>query len=729
MALIGVIFGLAIYQNKLSKNLSNASCDSLDGLVKQQIFAFATKFDDQRRTLINYASFFATTEFEKADLVSFLNGLSDNSTFDYISYVTPDGDSIQSTGEMINISDRDYFIRALAGETVISDPVMSRSSGKSIVPFATPVVKDGQISAVIVGNYNTDYLASLIMPTFNGDGYTYITTKTGDIVAKTETDSSLSHHKNLFEALGLVKFNMYGNLDDLTTNVSETESGHFHYAFDNENRFMHYAPLGINDWYVFSVAPERVIAPQMLSIMQSTSILILCVAVIFLLALLFFFYDKSKHLKELSKIAYTDGLTGASNRKKFKLDAADILKASSASYALVYLDIDKFKVLNDTLGYPCGDKLLISIANIIRASISDHEAFGRGDSDQFFLLLEYANDAQIKERVVAITQEIQVSFKEQQDIGYNLVLCAGIYVIVDKKEQINLMSDRAKHAHQLVKGSQISNVAFYNEEIRERILREKDIENKMHDALINDEFMLYLQPKYRLDDETICGAEALVRWNVGGDAVVYPDQFIPLFEKNGFITKLDLYMLEKSCIVIKNWIDAGIMPIPISINFSRVHLKNPNFVSDIAAIVSRYKVPPKLIEVELTESTMLDNEDVLIDLLNDLHEHGFTLSMDDFGSGYSSLGLLKNLSVDTVKLDKTFFTRYLSLSRAKIVISNMIIMTKELGIFTVAEGVETQENIDLLRELGCDIVQGYYFARPMPSKELDRLVCDVSITC
>ncbi|MEG2924544.1 MAG: EAL domain-containing protein, partial [Oscillospiraceae bacterium] len=195
------------------------------------------------------------------------------------------------------------------------------------------------------------------------------------------------------------------------------------------------------------------------------------------------------------------------------------------------------------------------------------------------------------------------------------------------------------------------------------------------------------------------------------------------------VIKLDFYMLEAACRCIRNWIDTGLSPIPISVNFSRLHLQDEHFVEKLSEIVNKYAISPSLIEVELTESTVLNNEGVLIDVISQLHSYGFSLSIDDFGSGYSSLGLLKNLAVDIIKLDRTFFAQYSDLRRAKIVIHSMISMAKQLGIYTVAEGVETKENIALLDELGCDIVQGYYYARPMPSDKLQPFLskdCNVA---
>ncbi|MEG2074670.1 MAG: EAL domain-containing protein, partial [Angelakisella sp.] len=420
---------------------------------------------------------------------------------------------------------------------------------------------------------------------------------------------------------------------------------------------MCYEPVGINDWYIFSAAPEEFINPQSLEIMYRATTFMLFIALLAVTVFIYITITQKKHVRELRQIAFVDSLTGYFNKKQFKLTASELLSKSERDYAFVILDIDKFKVLNDTLGYPCGDELLRDIAAVLKERMQEGEIFGRCDSDEFYILLFYVDDAALRSRINAIMAQIEMKFNSRRTYSYRLILCAGVYVIAKPNEAINVISDRARHAHRLIKGKDESGIAFYNDEIRNNILQEKVIENRMHGALENKEFVIFLQPKYYLNSSKIYGAEALCRWQNSDGTMMYPNDFIPIFEKNGFVTKLDMYMLSMACKTIKGWIDAGITPIPISINFSRLHLKNQFFVDDIAAIVQEYNVPTHLIEIELTESTMLDNEDVLINMLTHLHEHGFTLSMDDFGSGYSSLGLLKNLPVDVIKLDRSFVGR------------------------------------------------------------------------
>ncbi len=259
-------------------------------------------------------------------------------------------------------------------------------------------------------------------------------------------------------------------------------------------------------------------------------------------------------------------------------------------------------------------------------------------------------------------------------------------------------------------------IKVISQSVREVGSEDKNISKKMEYALKNNEFKLYLQPKYNIKTSRIIGAEALVRWQEKNGNIISPCDFIPLFELNGFIEKLDFYMLESACKQIRKWLDEGEKCIPISVNFSRIHMENEKIVEQIKKVVSGYGIPRKFIEIELTESTMINNERRMVNILNSLHESGFVLSMDDFGSGYSSLGLLKNLNVDIIKMDKSFLTNNTNEEKGNIVIESVIDLAKKLNIKTVAEGVETIEQVAFLECVNCEIAQGYYYSKPVPAE-------------
>jgi len=427
------------------------------------------------------------------------------------------------------------------------------------------------------------------------------------------------------------------------------------------------------------------------------------------------------NLKKENELVYFDELTSSLNRNSFKTEAESLIKNNKKQYAFIMLDIDKFKLINDIFGYDQGDRLLKHIAYVLSRSLSQKEVYARITGDKFYLLLEYEGKEKIESRLEKITEEI-LSFKFNIDKHFNLVVCAGVFVIENTGMGIDIISDRASLASNTIKGSHTSTYLFYNEEIRNKIMKENEIENEMHEALEHRDFIVFLQPKYDFKTKRISGAEALIRWQHSKKGIVQPQQFIPIFERNGFITKIDLYVLEEMCKQQKKWAAEGRKPLVVSVNQSRLHMYNPKYVDTLMSIIDKYDINPGCIELELTESTFTHNMDVVFAINRKLHHLGFRQSMDDFGSGYSSLNMLKDVFIDTLKIDREFFNESSNTFRGKKIIKCIITMAQDLGIETVAEGVETKEQFEFLDEIGCSMAQGYFFAKPMTISEFDALL-------
>lgn len=731
LGIVMICICLATFSRKIENSIEVDMRDNITKTRDNAIYTFVNEVKrisdylvDEARVLGRMKDFTEAEVFDEINSFSQVHGLEETTllTLDGFAYLSQNKKKLPFD---VGIIDENQLVKK--GE--VTSPNMSHDSAGTHLEVSTPIFLKDKAIAILYIRYNSTMFEEVFAKNFmKEDCLIGLTTSKGVMLAGSGILSAKTTPiPNMLDFFSKANISFAeGNAQIIRSDLEALKSGFAIYSRKNVTRYISYAPVGVNDWYISAISSDGALITQTdeMNAFAFHLVVELFVIVSFIVGWVVIARarENKRHLSELSRVAYIDSLTGAANRKWFQMTASKLLLEKENQYAFVVLDIDKFKVLNDTLGYESGDRLLCIIADNLQANMELGETFGRCDSDEYYMLLKYHDNESIKQRVTTFFSEIQMVFNKQLLNNYNLVLCVGIYAVTDLELMINVIMDRAKHAHQMAKGGSSSCIAFYSEELHSRILGEKNIENMMYSALKNNNFLLFLQPKYALIDEKLCGAEALVRWDTVDSPMLFPDQFIPVFEKTGFITKLDMYMLEKSCILIKSWIEKGITPIPVSINFSRIHLMNANFVGDIAAIVKRYNVPPKFIEIELTESTMMHNEDLLIKVLSQLHEYGFALSMDDFGSGYSSLGLLKNLPVDTIKMDRTFFTEYNDLARAKTVISNMILMAKELGIFTVAEGVETKEHIELLRELGCDIVQGYYFAKPMKTPDFNKLL-------
>ncbi|EGT3891229.1 bifunctional diguanylate cyclase/phosphodiesterase [Clostridioides difficile] len=449
--------------------------------------------------------------------------------------------------------------------------------------------------------------------------------------------------------------------------------------------------------------------------------IILIMTIICIMLISYIIYDKLNFKIKLQKIAYTDNLTGANTIDKFVIDANKILcKNTQVKYALLYIDIDKFKYINDLFGYEVGNEILRNLTKIIKSNTFEEEMFARISADNFIIIMKYIEE-DITKRLKTIFEELDM-FNNNQEEKYKLVLSCGIYFILPEDRDINSIIDRANIPHKMAKGGHKSSYAFYDNKIHDQEIKEKEMENTMFSSLENKEFIIYLQPKIELNTGEIQGSEALVRWKRPDKGLIPPNEFIPFFERNGFVINLDLYVLEEVCIYLRKWIDAGINPVTVSVNVSRIHLYCNNFIETYKNIIDKYNIPAKYIELELTESIIFDNFDILIDIMNNLKKIGFLISMDDFGSGYSSLNMLKEIPMDILKLDQKFIMETYNSKRSKIIVTKVIEMAKELGMKVISEGVETEEQFELLKEVKCDMAQGYLFGKPMPIEEFEHLI-------
>lgn len=423
--------------------------------------------------------------------------------------------------------------------------------------------------------------------------------------------------------------------------------------------------------------------------------------------------------------AQVDIITSGRTREKFVSDSSRLMKKSSPErWALVVIDIDKFKYINDRLGYDEGNKMLSRVYRTMSDNMDGDEMCARISNDNFALMLHNAPDNDILNRLNNIFSEFErrnalyVKYPVVFSAGVcRLGQCEGKFGVVDT----NIAIDRCIIAKKTVKALHGNSIAFYDGKIRDAVLREKDIENVMPQALENHEFMCYIQPKYGTKSRRIEGAEALIRWNSKDYGFVYPDQFIPVAEKNGFVVELDFFILEEVCKAMRRWLDDGITPVVISVNQSRMHLNNDDYIWRLREIVDKYEIPYEYLELELTESVFTEDTDRMLKIMRKLHDIGFKISIDDFGSGYSSLNMLKDIPADVVKIDREFFNGTVNSEKGRAVISTVVDLAKNLDMDVISEGVETLEQVEFLQEIDCHLVQGYYFAKPMPMADFEKL--------
>lgn len=702
-----------LYQEKLNY-LMELSVKSSQNIKKQingdlsTIDAIATFISDDK-------------EFDVSKALSILKKEMDKESFKRMGIIMPDGTAYSTDNKIFNFSDREYFIKAMNGISNVSDRLIDKSDGKEINVYASSIYQDDNIIGVIFATKSQEQFSEAIkIESFHGEGYSYVINSDGRPVVNTDNINSIGDFENLFDVMK--EYGIYGEkFDKILKDISDGKDGDFEYVRDGIRRQLCYTKIGVNDWYIISVVPVSVISLQSNRLVKS--LIILTSFIVFVIAAVSFIMNNTlqKNNKKLEKLAFYDSVTGYSNLQKFNIDAKNIiLQNPDSCFVMIMIDINKFKVINDIYGYVEGNNVLKSIAEAINANLTKNETFCRVSSDNFNILMKYESNEEIIKRLEKIIDNVNCYFDT-----YKIEIIAGIYTVIDASLDINVLSDRANISRSIAK--KLNDGCWYHffkEENRLNILKEKEIENAMEKALYNGEFEVYLQPKYSLINEKIIGAEALVRWNRPGVGLIPPIEFIPIFERNGFIRKLDLYMFESVCKLLADWNrdSSNILAVPISVNVSRTNLSSNDLAQNLKKISQKYNINPKFLEIELTESAVFADVDNMIDIMTKIKNEGFLVSIDDFGSGYSSLSVIKNLPTDFVKIDKSFIDEVEKDERGEKIIFSIVSMIKLLGISSVAEGVETENQINLLKNAGCDIVQGFYYSKPITVLEFEKLI-------
>lgn len=416
--------------------------------------------------------------------------------------------------------------------------------------------------------------------------------------------------------------------------------------------------------------------------------------------------DKSRML-----MSERDPVTGLYTKLKFYQKVRHMLaEVVGEKFAFVRIDIDRFKMINNFYGIQEGDKVLMSIAKeLIKISaVFDYFVYARLENDVFACCLPYK-----EENIEILANDLQLNLKKVNK-DYNIKVSCGVYVINDYNMDVSEMYDRAYLAAKSCKGKFVQNIAYYDESMIEDMRQEQFVINAVNKAIEEEQFVVYLQPKINLITGKPYGAEALVRWMHPKRGMIAPAEFIPVYERNGIIGRLDQYMWRKVCALLRKWIDEGKEPDPISVNVSRVNIYNPHLVEILNKIIIEYRIPPQLLNLEITESAFMEDQSLVMRTVKRLHDLGFKIMMDDFGSGYSSLNVLKDMDVDYLKIDMKFLQEEKAFNgKGEKVLTSVVRMAKWLQLPSIVEGVETEEQVDFLKCIGCEYAQGFYYAKPM----------------
>ena len=632
------------------------------------------------------------------------------------------GNAWYTDGTTGSIADEEAYVRAAAGESGIS-----LLGGQSIL-YAQPMVFDGQVRGILAGIRDKENMQRLVqLDSFDGQGLSCLIDTAGNVIISPTKLESYLVLDDLFvegEDPELVR-----DIERMQRDLRENRSGTIFFTTPTSDRVvMCYTPLASYDWVLLTLTDAGILSAEVDRYNLRNGVITAATIVLFLATIVIILYIQRSGSRQLLHVAYVDPITGGMNNPRFQMECRSLVqKAPAGSYTLVSLNLRNFKLVNENFGITMGNKTLRHILNTLEKDIAENELAARGESDNFYLCLYENKPDDVRRRLEEMEKDIN-AFNIGSDRPYHLSLTQGAYIISDPDLDVTVMQDRANTARKSGVAGQGCN--FYSAEDTERLRREKELTDLMEGSLKNGDFKVYLQPKVRLCDGKTAGAEALVRWQHPQRGTIFPSDFIPLFERSGAIKQVDFCIFEQVCALQRRWADEGRSVIPISINLSRQHFQVPDFLQRFKEISDRYSIPPGWIELELTESIFFTDGDINLvkDLIGEMHRMGFACSLDDFGSGYSSLGLLKEFDVDAIKLDRSFFVS-LPQRRAEDVVEAITGLAQKLHVQTVAEGIETDVQLEVLRRAGCDLVQGYYFSKPLPVADFEiwRAARDASV--
>lgn len=406
-----------------------------------------------------------------------------------------------------------------------------------------------------------------------------------------------------------------------------------------------------------------------------------------------------------------DSLTGLYTRQAFFHHAERILKSNLENdYDLIAIDLENYKLTNSQYGERKSDEFLSYFGEQVNA-LFPNGMTGRFGGDLFIVMIKSEDEVEGEQIDAAIRKVLRKAPIPHQ------VAKIGIYRQIDKSMPVLASCDHIFLMIKRIKGVYKENVIYYTDEMKEKLIEEQYIQECMDEALEKEQFQVYYQPKHDCATGKVTGAEALIRWNHPKYGFMSPGQFIPLFERNGFITKIDSYVIKKVCEDLEEWIEKGITPVPVSINVSRRDFFEKGWIAEQLELINSKVLSPELLHIEVTESLYVENADIIIEQVKKIQSFGHLIEMDDFGSGYSSLGMLADFPLDVVKLDISFVKR---IDINEVVIEAIISLAHKMGFKVVAEGVETEKQYKILKGLGCDYIQGFYFSKPLNKEDFEK---------
>lgn len=692
-----LIFGIALFGcfGQIRNSLQQQLMSSIEGVAEQNEILVEKEAGTRFRLLDSLAR--ELSDGDESIFVDKMQGFVETYQFKRMGYIAADGTAKTTDGYRLNMSDRDFFQQSMQGKNFLTDAFEDRidTSYETINVFSVPVYEKNQktIKGVLFGTCGYEMFEECLKnEIFEGQAFNYIIKIDGTIVAGSGNSKKWGIGKNIFvtDASEDERDDDARDDDARDKMISDMKEGKSGYGMDpkrKEASLYYYMPLKIEEsgetWYVVTAVSESVLTSRMQVVMDAINSLMVIILAVISVSVGVYIYSWRKSKKELMTLAYQDPVTLGDNFVAFKERAKS--KKDGVGW-LIAMDVTDFKLINSTCGVKKGDEVLRVIWEIFETETGENELAAHVNADRFILFWMDENQENIKQRLEHVIRKIE-EIPERLEIP-NLFPVFGIFhtIVLDEIDPLYGNAVQAKHQ---IKGRRDRHYIFYDELNHESIQENRELEEHFETALENEEFEIWYQPKYSAHSRKLVGAEALVRWRRADGALIPPLKFIPLFERNGNIIRLDEYVFRAVCRQQKEWQKQGQKMLPVSVNISRVSLYYSSVVEKYESIIRSFDLDSKYIQLEITESATIDNNEIF-NLLEQFHTAGFKILLDDFGSGYSSLAALNRMHFDTIKLDKSLVD-YIGDDNGEKLLNSITKLAQSFGMEITAEGVETVE--------------------------------------
>lgn len=650
--------------------------------------------------------------------VAVIRDYDENSVFDTLCFIDASGDAYTSRGVMANVADRRYFRAGMRGESGVAFIPDSRFTDGRQLCFYSPVYYEGEVIGVMAGYYGEDYIRSILeYSLFGYEGDSWLCTGGGNVIGSTRTDSPVNYPDSL-EKEGRCSAE---ELQRLREALAGKRSITFTFLENGEETLAYGIPLTQMPWMLvrnFPPSASKMLLDTTNMAGEKLSVILIALFLVFAVVIAVSLIIQLVQNKKTIKSTERDPLTGLYNSQYFfhyveKLDQHH----KSTDMDAVMIDVDNFRMVNERYGRAHGDDVLRRIGQRLLDSFgTPGGVICRRGGDVFMIYCPH------RENYEDVVDLVSVKIKEDEDDDNRVRLRIGIYANADKELEAVRRFDKAKAAVDTIRGNFNRQIAYYDDVLHRKELYESQLIGDFNEAIRSEQFLVYLQPKFDIRGGVPfpSGAEALVRWQHPRLGLLSPFSFIPLFEANGLIQQLDMYVWEHAAMIIRDWKSRFGKCLPVSINISRVDMYDPGLTAFLASLIEKYGLTTDELLLEITESAYMDDSVHIIDTARRLRELGFKIEMDDFGTGYSSLNMINDLPIDVLKLDMAFVRNAFKNGRNTRLLEIIIDIARYLSVPVIAEGVETLEQLDALKSMGCDYVQGYYFSMPVPAEEFEK---------